>query len=448
MRRIANPIALLWRKDLRTRDSIWIEIAAWSRHRPVRAAISRLLPRGEYFDVTASCVKLLVAGDVCFDRERRGTAFVGVYSMTAQPPSPSLSRRVVGKLTNVLSRTWFDPNLFSRAHQHLPFQEVALPTPANANERQLEPYYHSTRQHRVEDHDIGASSYSYPFTKIGSFLKSKDVVFVNLETPLTTAKRQYGMFKSDPGYAEAMKAAGITVVSIANNHMFDAGEEGFLDTLGNLDKVGIVYSGGGRNITCARAGGVVEARGLLIRFLSYTQYCNSRFASVAAEYPGILPLDRQLVEQDIRRAKKEADFVFVSLHWGLENQPNVQPEQIHLAHFLVDAGADGIIGHHPHIAHAIEIYKAKPILYSLGNFVFGHSHKDWSDNLLIEIVIEDRSIKGLAVYPVAGASNNLFCPELLTHGLADALLHEVRMKSLPFGTGMALRDSVGYVKVG
>jgi poly-gamma-glutamate capsule biosynthesis protein CapA/YwtB (metallophosphatase superfamily) len=269
---------------------------------------------------------------------------------------------------------------------------------------------------------------------------------LNLETPLSHHSRDQGLFRSDPGYARAMRAAGVSIVNLSNNHIFDAGENGFLDTLRHLSDAGLPYFGVGADRDEARRGTLLERRGTRVLFLSYTQFCNSRFASLAKDSPGLLPLDRQLMVEDVRAGRTRADVVTVSVHWGFENQPNVHPAQVEIAHQLIDAGADAIIGHHPHVPHGIEVYRQRPIVYSLGNFIFAQRcHPVWADNYLAELVVDQGRPRGLIVHPVAGRGARMFQPALLREGAADALLRQVQLRSVPFATRIAVKDGKGYI---
>jgi poly-gamma-glutamate synthesis protein (capsule biosynthesis protein) len=154
-----------------------------------------------------------------------------------------------------------------------------------------------------------------------------------------------------------------------------------------------------------------------------------------------------MIEEDIKAAGEKADLVFVSLHWGFEDQPNIHPRQKEIAHMLIDAGADGIIGHHPHIPHGIEIYRGKPVLYSLGNLIFGFSSRLWSDNFLAEIVIDRKSIQGIIIHPVSGRGQELSRPEILSGARARSTLHELQIKSVEFGTAIAIHDDLGFIKI-
>lgn len=152
--------------------------------------------------------------------------------------------------------------------------------------------------------------------------------------------------------------------------------------------------------------------------------------------------------EDVKVAKRKADFVFVSLHWGIENDPNVHPKQIEIAHLLIYHGADGIIGHHPHVPHGIEIYRNRPILYSLGNFIFGQSDTRWClDNYLAEIVIDQERIQGIMIYPISGQGQELFQPELLSGTRSDLLFFELQTRSAAFNTKITIQNDVGYIKI-
>jgi poly-gamma-glutamate synthesis protein (capsule biosynthesis protein) len=387
-----------------------------------------------------------------FDLEIRGPFDRGAYRLpTATGNRGPLSRMVYIPWV-VFAKRFFSPRLMGTKVRSASFQELAVISPENAERRVLD------RHHKRSvpfDLDLPASEgergngsrFAYPFQKIAPLFQNKDLVLVNLETPLTEHRRAQGFFISDPRYAQAMKEAGISMVSVANNHIFDAGEIGFVQTLGHLEEAGILVTGGGSNLEDARAGSLIKLDGISVVSLGYTQFCNSGYSSVAAEYPGILPLDRQLIVEDIKKAKDRADLVFVCLHWGFENQPNVHPDQVEIAHLLIDAGADAIIGHHPHVPHAIEVYKKRPILYSLGNLIFGHASEGWSDNYVAEIIIEQGRIGGVVIHPVSGQGEALFQPAPLTGAQADALLHELQVKSEVFGTGIAIQDHRGYVGI-
>ncbi len=423
--------------------------ANYSRIKYIRKfAWSFIEPKGDVFSPSESATRILVGGDVSLDCKFRTTnGPLGVYVLKKEIVEYWLLTKTIRKFRRIMCRLLFSSKFFSDEVNNVSFHEILLKTPENKNQEILYPYYRTCTRFNI-DYGSTVSKFSYPFEKTASFIKKKDIVLVNLETPLARNTRAQGFFISEPQYAQAMKDSGITIVNLANNHMFDAGEAGFLQTVENLENAGISYIGAGENLGKARSGKIIELNGFKFNFLGYTQFCNSVFAFVANEQPGILPLDTKLILEDIKMAKKKADYVFVSLHWGFENQPNVHPKQIEIAHLLIDGGADAIIGHHPHVPHGIEIYKKRPILYSLGNFIFGHYNNQWgNNNFLAEIVIDQRRIQGILIYPISGKEKELFQPELLNGDRANRLLHELQIKSIVFDTGIAVQNNIGYIKI-
>lgn len=402
-----------------------------------------------------STIRMLVVGDICFDLQIRTIEYLGVYRLKTKEdsatdydpwrwlsPPPGMMGRIAGKVR----RIWDAARIHPKTKTLPRFEEFIAMVPENEDRRYVDPYARSLMRF-VPNYPAHVSKEDYPFLKIAPFLQSRDFVLANLETPLARDCRIYGYFMSDPGYAKAMARAGISMVNLANNHSFDAGEHGFLQTIDHLKDAGILYTGAGDNREKARAGTFVDVKGTRLGFLGYTQFCNSHFTSIAAEYPGILPLDPEMIVQDIIAAKEKGDVVFVVLHWGNENHSKAHPRARELAHAFIDAGADGIIGHHPHVPQEIEIYKSRPILYSTGNFIFGHSAPPWSDNYLVEIVAAEKRVQEIKVYPVAGKGEDLFQPYLLTGERGQKVLRELQANSAQFGTVVDIQGDTANVRL-
>lgn len=218
----------------------------------------------------------------------------------------------------------------------------------------------------------GDGDYFFPFARISEWLNSADLTIANLEGPVSDRGIKVGSiysFRFNPLVVKALKKAGFDVVSLANNHIWDYGKVAFLDTLDNLKNGGIDYVGAGKNFAEAHAGVTKELNGTRITFLAYTPLLAKSLAS-SADHFGINVLDLEQMDLDIKSAKAHSDLVVVSFHFGEEYQPKHNQFQATVAHRAVDAGADLIIGHHPHVAEDLEEYKGKWIAYSLGNFVF------------------------------------------------------------------------------
>lgn len=165
----------------------------------------------------------------------------------------------------------------------------------------------------------------------------------------------------------------IDVVSIANNHVFDLGVEGFRNTLKLLNDNHILYCGGGMNIEEASRPVVVKIHDKTVAILAYCQYGTKHIGHVpiaTKDEPGVNPLDESKFIPEIQEAKKMYDYVFVMPHWGKEYTVFPTVECKRLAYLMIEAGADGVIGSHTHQVQPRVTYKKCPIFYSLGNFMF------------------------------------------------------------------------------
>jgi len=215
------------------------------------------------------------------------------------------------------------------------------------------------------------------FTKIRPLLERADVRFVNLESTLseqggrTVNPHSKLVFTGPPVAAEALARAKIDVVSLANNHAWDFGRQALLETLAHLDRVGIAYTGVGRTRDAAYGPTFVERRGFKLAFLAVTDMWNQ----VLHPHPGKEHIaDAAEAEQVLRRIRalrrdEHVDFILVSFHGGVEYGPTPLPRHRQLLHKLIAAGADAVIGHHPHVLQRVELLAGKPIFYSLGNLM-------------------------------------------------------------------------------
>ena len=200
-------------------------------------------------------------------------------------------------------------------------------------------------------------------------------------------------FCGDPAHVSYLKDLGVDIVGLANNHTFDFGEESFLDTLSTLEDAGIPYVGAGRTMEQAEAPVYLQARGFKIAYVAASRAEYTIYTPEATDTkPGILwCYDNTRFLESIRTAAANADFVIALPHWGVEHSTELEDAQIDGAHAYIDAGADAVIGAHPHILQGIEYYKGKPILYSLGNF--------WFDDYDIDTLVAQLRIKGRKASP-------------------------------------------------
>ncbi len=212
-----------------------------------------------------------------------------------------------------------------------------------------------------------------PFAHVAERLRQADVRIGNLECVIARQGRALDKpwtFRADPRVLPVLKRH-LDVVSVANNHVGDFGREAFVEMLGHLDASGIPRVGGGRNLSEAHRPLIIEKHGLRIALLAYDEFFPRSFEA-GADRPGSAWSDDEQVVDDIRRARTEhrADIVIPFMHWGSEGETVANQRQRQLARLMIDAGADAVVGAHPHVVQDAEVYRGKPIVYSLGNFVF------------------------------------------------------------------------------
>jgi poly-gamma-glutamate capsule biosynthesis protein CapA/YwtB (metallophosphatase superfamily) len=214
-----------------------------------------------------------------------------------------------------------------------------------------------------------------PFLEFASIFRKADAAVCNLECVVAPGGEQVlkpYTFRGPPESIPLLKKY-FSAICVANNHSCDFGKDAFLDQLGLMKKADLPYFGGGRNLSEARQPLILKRKGLNITLLGFNRFPPKSFAAGENE-PGIAWLDEADVVKAIKSARQEyhADIVIPYLHWGKESEPGPTLEQKGLARRLIDAGADAIIGVHPHVIQTVDIYKGRPIVYSLGNMVFDY----------------------------------------------------------------------------
>ncbi|NOU94369.1 CapA family protein [Paenibacillus sp. LMG 31456] len=215
----------------------------------------------------------------------------------------------------------------------------------------------------------------YPFEQVKHEILKADFAFMNLETAITdrTDKFPGQLFyiKSDANTLDGIKVAGFDLVSIANNHVLDYKVEGLMDTMKALDEKGIPYVGAGVDAHAAYSSKEVIIKGKKFRFLAFSRFLPSEEWYARENRPGMASgyqLDK--VISTITEQKEDADYLIVYLHWGVEKTNTPAKYQKEYVKQMVEAGADSIVGSHPHWLQGFEYYNEKPVAYSLGNFLF------------------------------------------------------------------------------
>jgi poly-gamma-glutamate synthesis protein (capsule biosynthesis protein) len=279
--------------------------------------------------------------------------------------------------------------------------------------------------------------YDYPFDATRKTLKQGDIVIGNLESPIASSGVEFTdkrfRFKAGLKAALALKNAGFTHLSLANNHMLDFGADGLKQTLEALGSSRIIHSGAGLNLAAARKAGITDVNGVKIAFLSYSlTYPEEFFAG--AQKAGTAPGYAQFFTADIVQAKKSADCVIVSFHWGGEGEVKPKSYQVSAARSAIDAGADIVIGHHPHVLQGVEHYGKGVIFYSLGNFAFGSMSKN-SDVSMIARITFDNGIKEVEIIPLNVLNSEVrFQPKQLEGSRAEKTARTVDAMSRPLGS--------------
>ncbi|TMD28319.1 MAG: CapA family protein [Chloroflexi bacterium] len=247
-------------------------------------------------------------------------------------------------------------------------------------------------------------------------LSSADIAVANFENPAPNSfsyHTQGTVFSADPRLIAGLRNAGIDVVSIANNHIGDAGRTGVLQTIANLEKYGLRHAGGGRNVVAAHRPALLRVHGLTVAILGYDAIAAAYAAGSGT--PGSARLTLTGVRADIRAARKAgADVVIVYPHWGTEYRATPFAGQQALARGIIDAGADMVIGNHAHWVGAMEVYKGRPIWYALGNFVFDQTWSEpTSEGLLLELTFSGSRLVQARLRPTIildGAQPNFLDP--------------------------------------
>lgn len=225
-------------------------------------------------------------------------------------------------------------------------------------------------------------------------IREADFFLVNQEFPFsdrgTAAKDKQYTFRLPTDKISLFREMEIDGVTLANNHALDFGQEALLDSCEVLDEAGILHTGAGSDLEMARQPVRVELKGKRIAIIGATRVIPVADWAAGKAHPGMLAAyDMTVLLEEISRQKQENDFVVVCIHWGIEREERPEEYQRTMGRQMIDAGADLVVGSHPHVLQGIEYYEGKPIVYSLGNFVFGSSIPRTA---LLQAVLEEETL--------------------------------------------------------
>jgi poly-gamma-glutamate capsule biosynthesis protein CapA/YwtB (metallophosphatase superfamily) len=249
---------------------------------------------------------------------------------------------------------------------------------------------------------LTAKDPALPFRKVAPLTSAADITFINLETPFSDKGpyRDDGLiFHAAPEMIAALQLGGVTIASTANNHSRDCASHGVEYTIDWLRSHGICPVGSGRSGKETHEGIVVTRKGIRFGFLAYTY--DQKNGNWKDNDDRIAVADPDVMARDVRSLGKRADVVIVSMHHGVEYMAKPSNEQVAFAHAAIDAGADLVIGHHPHVVQAAETYRGRQIFYSLGNFVFDQYQREATQHgEMVEVSFLGTKVLSTYVMPV------------------------------------------------
>ena len=239
-----------------------------------------------------------------------------------------------------------------------------------------------------------------PFSSARRYLNGADVTVGNLETPLSRRGRAVPgktfTFRGSPSVSRGLAWAGFDLIGQGNNHARDFGALALRDTVSGLNRAGIAHAGAGANRSAAFKPAIIERNGAKIAYLSYSQIGPSSFAATSRHSGTAYTTNLSSVKRQIAAAHKQADYVIVSFHWGVERSYRPTSSQVRFGRAAIDAGADAVLSHHPHVIQGVEYYRGKLIAYSLGNFVFSPGSTAGHDTMILTMQLSPAGVSDVS----------------------------------------------------
>jgi poly-gamma-glutamate synthesis protein (capsule biosynthesis protein) len=238
---------------------------------------------------------------------------------------------------------------------------------------------------------------------ISKVLRDADLTLANIETVLTeltdTMLPGYGL-RASAKIAPVIAAMGVDVAALSNNHIRDVKDQGVLDTIAALQAAGMQTTGAGANITEAQRPWIGDVGGIKVGIYAVAQ---EEFNVASVTRAGSSRLDFRSLPEQVAAIKQQADVLVVFAHHGMEFLLTPSPDSVSGLRAAIDAGADAVIGHHPHVVQGVEMYNGKPIFYSLGNFLFDSdyvcSHEHWEKAFIPVLTFDRRGVTKVDLLP-------------------------------------------------
>lgn len=239
--------------------------------------------------------------------------------------------------------------------------------------------------------------YESIFGDITKIVQECDYSLLNLEAPIllnsgNPISKAGPNLKAPINTIEAIQYAGFKGVTLANNHFYDYGEDGVVDTIDSLEKSNIDFVGAGRNLI--EAGNILFKR-ICEKEIAFINCCEHEYSIATDSKGGANPLNPIRIYQSIQEARQKADYVVVIVHGGIEGYQLPTPRMQEVYRFFIEVGADVVVNHHQHCYSGYEYYKGKPIFYGLGNFSFdwdGKRESIWNEGFLLKLYFDDSGI--------------------------------------------------------
>jgi poly-gamma-glutamate capsule biosynthesis protein CapA/YwtB (metallophosphatase superfamily) len=251
---------------------------------------------------------------------------------------------------------------------------------------------------RIEHIGAGALIHA----SIDRVFEKADIIIANLECPATTIEEPLNkkyVFRAEPEWLNALKDRGITHLNLANNHSMDQGRKGLDDTRENILKYGLIPLGFGRSIKQACEAKLIATKPRKVYLFSSVQVHSENWTYLDNKPCVCEKSINSIIEQIIKlREQEPGAVILVQLHWGMEHETVPHSMQKQEAWSLIEAGADAIIGHHTHTIQSSELYKGKPIYYSIGNFIFDQSKPQNSEGLIVRIEISESAVQSCTMH--------------------------------------------------
>ncbi len=270
-----------------------------------------------------------------------------------------------------------------------------------------------------------------PFMGVSNVTSNVDLLLINFENAATTsdvAVKGDVPLKTSPDLVYLAKNNPNTVAALANNHVFDYGVDGMHDTLQALKDNDITAIGAGDNSKQAHNGVTQEINGRKITIFNYmdsqnfAEYSNEVMPVATEDSPGYSAYDKEIATKQIKEAKENgSDFIIAYFHYGNEYSRSPNEYQVNMSHDVIDAGANIVLGSHPHVTQGIEVYKDRPIFYSLGNFIFDQQREDTHRAYFVQINLINETGE-CEIYPISISG---FLPQFMSPADGQALLQEL-----------------------